>query len=296
MAGERYTLQSGQMSYSDLMNDLHPDGPVPQGGAGYSQITQGEIDNFYSRHQLDSGDTLSHNQYRDFITEQTQGGADVRARPILSSGAYLDSSLPNPDTGIPHTSRDMMTTDTQGNTIANRDDMFQTGSLDDALMSVNNGRVSSINLVDGNVMRGSGQDIVIKKDNQYTGVKGIVEESSVSDYFLSGMNTKVIQDTIRYRVFQDTNKVISEQDTNALYIVMRSVLLQFANFRTDVTDLAEEIRKLNARVVNYCVGEVASNTRQYVMYLDDLTKLPIPLDKPATAGRDSYTYDISNLL
>lgn len=264
--------------------------------AGSSNITEGDIDNFFSRNTGYTRGQLNEDQYQQFVDEQRQEGADVRVNPILSSGAYLDSSLPNPDSGIPHTSRDMMTTDAQGNTIANRDDIFASGSLDDALMSVNNGRVSSINLVDGNVMKGSGQDIVIKKDNQYTGVKGIVEESSVSDYFLSGMNTKVIQDTIRYRVFQETDKVISEQDTNALYIVMRSVLLQFANFGTDVSNLAEEIRKLNARVVNYCVGEVGSNTRQYVMYLEDLTKLPTPIDRPGYVGSDSYTYDISNLL
>ena len=264
--------------------------------AGSSNITEGDINNFFSRNTGYTRGQLNEDQYQQFVDEQRQEGADVRVNPILSSGAYLDSSLPNPDSGIPHTSRDMMTTDAQGNSIANRDDIFASGSLDDALMSVNNGRVSSINLVDGNVMKGSGQDIVIKKDNQYTGVKGIVEESSVSDYFLSGMNTKVIQDTIRYRVFQETNKVISEQDTNALYIVMRSVLLQFANFGTDVSNLAEEIRKLNARVVNYCVGEVGSNTRQYVMYLEDLTKLPTPIDRPGYVGSDSYTYDISNLL
>jgi len=269
--------------------------------AGSSNITEGDINNFFSRNTGYTRGQLNEDQYQQFVDEQRQEGADVRVNPILSSGAYLDSSLPNPDTGIPHTSRDMMTTtyNDEGaitGSIANRDDIFASGSLDDALMSVNNGRVSSINLVDGNVMKGSGQDIVIKKDNQYTGVKGIVEESSVSDYFLSGMNTKVIQDTIRYRVFQETDKVISEQDTNALYIVMRSVLLQFANFGTDVSNLAEEIRKLNARVVNYCVGEVGSNTRQYVMYLEDLTKLPTPIDRPGYVGSDSYTYDISNLL
>ena len=269
--------------------------------AGSSNITEGDINNFFSRNTGYTRGQLNEDQYQQFVDEQRQEGADVRVNPILSSGAYLDSSLPNPDSGIPHTSRDMMTTtyNDEGaitGSIANRDDIFASGSLDDALMSVNNGRVSSINLVDGNVMKGSGQDIVIKKDNQYTGVKGIVEESSVSDYFLSGMNTKVIQDTIRYRVFQETDKVISEQDTNALYIVMRSVLLQFANFGTDVSNLAEEIRKLNARVVNYCVGEVGSNTRQYVMYLEDLTKLPTPIDRPGYVGSDSYTYDISNLL
>lgn len=264
--------------------------------AGSSNITQGDIDSFFSRNPGYTRGQLDESQYQQFVTEQAQEGADIRAQPILSSGAYLDSSLPNPDSGIPHTSRDMMTTDAQGNTIANSNDIFQSGTMDDALMMVNNGRLADVNLVDGNVMQGIGQDIVISKDNQNTGVKGIVEESSLSDYFFSGMNTKVVQDTIRYRVFKETNKVISEQDSNALYIVMRSILLQFGNFRTGVSDLAEEIRKLNAKVVSYCVEEVGSNTRQHVMYIDELTRLPQPIERPSYMGRDSYTYDISNLL
>lgn len=263
--------------------------------AGSSNITQGDIDNFFSRNPGYTRGQLDESQYQQFVTEQAQEGADIRAQPILSSGAYLDSSLPNSDSGIPHTSRDMMTRDAQGNAILSAD-IFASGTMDDALMMVNNGRLADVNLVDGNVMQGIGQDIVISKDNQNTGVKGIVEESSLSDYFFSGMNTKVVQDTIRYRVFKETNKVISEQDSNALYIVMRSILLQFGNFRTGVSDLAEEIRKLNAKVVSYCVEEVGSNTRQHVMYIDELTRLPQPIERPSYMGRDSYTYDISNLL
>ena len=277
-----YSLSAGMMDLGE--------------NVGSSNITQGDIDTFFSRNPGYTRGQLDESQYQQFVSEQVQEGVDVRARPILASGAYLDSSLPNPDTGIPHTSRDMMITDEQGNTRANSDDIFQSGTMDDALMMVNNGRLADVNLVDGNVMQGVGQDIVISKDNQNTGVKGIVEESSLSDYFFSGMNTKVIQDTVRYRVFKETNKVISEQDSNALYIVMRSILLQFGNFRTGVSDLAEEIRKLNAKVVSYCVEEVGSNTRQHVMYLDELTRLPQPIDRPSYMGRDSYTYDISNLL
>jgi len=265
---------------------------------GSSYITQEDIDSFFVRNPdlAVSRGQLNEDQYQRFINQQVEEGVDVRARPILASGAYLDSSLPNPDTGIPHSTADMMIRDEQGNTRANKNDIFATGTMDDALMMVNNGRLSDVNLVDGNIMRGKDQDIVISKDNQYTGVKGIVEESALSDYFLSGMNTKVIQDTIRYRVFKETDKVISEQDSNALYIVMRSILLQFGNFRTGVTELVEEIRKLNAKVVSYCVEEIASNTRQHVMYLDELTKLPQPIERPSYIGRDSYTYDISNLL
>ena len=277
-----YSLSAGMMDLGE--------------NVGSSNITQGDIDNFFSRNPGYTRGQLDESQYQQFVTEQTREGVDVRARPILASGAYLDSSLPNPDSGIPHTAQNMMNTDAQGNTTANRDDMFATGTMEDALMMVNNGRLADVNLVDGNVMQGIGQDIVISKDNQNTGVKGIVEESALSDYFFSGMNTKVIQDTIRYRVYQETNKVISEQDSNALYIVMRSILLQFGNFRTGVSELVEEIRKLNATVVSYCVEEVGSNARQHVMYIDELTRLPQPIERPSYIGRDSYTYDISNLL
>lgn len=277
-----YSLSAGMMDLGE--------------NVGSSNITQGDIDNFFSRNPGYTRGQLDESQYQQFVTEQTREGVDVRARPILASGAYLDSSLPNPDSGIPHTAQNMMNTDAQGNTTANRDDMFATGTMEDALMMVNNGRLADVNLVDGNIMQGKAQDIVISKDNQYTGVKGIVEESALSDYFFSGMNTKVIQDTIRYRVYQETNKVISEQDSNALYIVMRSILLQFGNFRTGVSELVEEIRKLNAKVVSYCVEEVASNARQHVMYIDELTRLPQPIERPSYIGRDSYTYDISNLL
>lgn len=277
-----YSLSAGMMDLGE--------------NVGSSNITQGDIDNFFSRNPGYTRGQLDESQYQQFVTEQTREGVDVRARPILASGAYLDSSLPNPDSGIPHSAQNMMNTDAQGNTTANRNDMFATGTMDDALMMVNNGRLADVNLVDGNIMRGKEQDIVISKDNQYTGVKGIVEESALSDYFFSGMNTKVIQDTIRYRVYQETNKVISEQDSNALYIVMRSILLQFGNFRTGVSELVEEIRKLNAKVVSYCVEEVASNARQHVMYIDELTRLPQPIERPSYIGRDSYTYDISNLL
>lgn len=276
-----YSLSAGMMDLGE--------------NVGSSNITQEDIDNFFSRTGYSRGQ-LNESQYQQFVSEQIDEGVDVRARPILASGAYLDSSLPNPDSGIPHTTQNMMNTDAQGNTTANRDDMFATGTMEDALMMVNNGRLADVNLVDGNVMQGVDQDIVISKDNQNTGVKGIVEESALSDYFFSGMNTKVIQDTIRYRVYQETNKVISEQDSNALYIVMRSILLQFGNFRTGVSELVEEIRKLNAKVVSYCVEEVASNARQHVMYIDELTRLPQPIERPSYIGRDSYTYDISNLL
>ena len=44
-------------------------------------------------------------------------------------------------------------------------------------------------------------------------------------------NINIIQDTIRYRVYSNTQQTISRQSENELAIIMRSILLQFGNFK-----------------------------------------------------------------
>jgi hypothetical protein len=114
----------------------------------------------------------------------------------------------------------------------NRNDEFLTRTLDDVLGDVNNGRVPDIDIFD-NVKVTSVGDVVMKQDNQETAVKGLIEETGLSNLFFSKENTKVLQDTIRYDVYKRTNLVIDYQSENELYIVMRSILLQYGNFRTN---------------------------------------------------------------
>lgn len=167
-------------------------------------------------------------------------------------------------------------------------------SLTQRIDSVNNGRVADIEVLDLNLPKDG--DIVINKDNRDTSVKGIVEKTAVSDVFFSDMNTDIIQKSIRYGVNQRTGKIVARQSDNTIYIIMRSILLQYANFRVGVADLAEEIRGLNSRVVEYCVDNISSNVQQYVGYIKDLEKLPVPMDRPVYHNKNNFTYDISNLL
>jgi hypothetical protein len=154
-------------------------------------------------------------------------------------------------------------------------------AMDDLLSSdkFNNGRVPDVRMV-SNVNKTSDGDIVIANDNQQTSVKGILEETVLSDIFLSEMNTKVIQDTIRYRVYQNTNTVIDYQSPRELYIIMRSIMLQHANFKVGQSELLNEIKKLNNFVVDYAVEKVSSNVQQYEVYLKDIQTLPTPMDRP----------------
>ena len=59
--------------------------------------------------------------------------------------------------------------------------------------------------------------------------------------------------------------VIDYQSTQELFIVMRSILLQHANFKINQQKLFDEFGKLNKMVVDYCVKEVSSNVQQYDM-------------------------------
>lgn len=233
---------------------------------------------------------------RQVVTTMNQGGTmvdyydyDIAEKRLVSGPS--DSKILAPvelDSGIPNRSysNDMIAQE------LNLGD--SSTSLTERIDSVNNGRVGDIEFLDYNLPKEG--DIVINKDNQDTSVKGIVEKTAVSDLFFSDMNMDVVQKSIRYGVNQRTGKIIGKQSDNTIYIIMRSILLQYANFRVGVADLAGEIRGLNSRVVEYCVDNISSNVQQYVGYIKDLEKLPVPMDRPVYHNKNNFTYDISNLL
>ena len=171
----------------------------------------------------------------------------------------------------------------------------QSATLDSMLDGANNGLVSDINITRDNPLPPE-TSLVIKKDNVETSIKGILEDTSINDIFFSDMNIKVIQDTIRYKVNKNTGEVIARQSDNELYVIMRSIMLQFANFRTDVSEIVNEIKRLNQKVIDYAVDNITSNVQQHKGYIDKLSKLPIPLDLPVYHNKNNFTYDISNFI
>ena len=49
------------------------------------------------------------------------------------------------------------------------------------------------------------------------------------------------------------------------------------------------------KIINKCVEDIVVELKQYKGYIDDLAKLPVPLDNPHYANKNNFTYDISNL-
>ena len=75
-------------------------------------------------------------------------------------------------------------------------------------------------------------------------LKGIIQETPMSNLFFSDMNIKSLQWTIRYRIFKEKNKKISYQSENELFVIMRSVYLQYANSFVSSDNLIDDIKKL----------------------------------------------------
>ena len=74
-------------------------------------------------------------------------------------------------------------------------------------------------------------------------------------------------------------------------------MLQYANFQTSADSVIAEVRRLNTKILIYCIENVTSNVLQQVEYIKDIETLPVPIDRPAYVDKpNNYTYDISNLL
>jgi hypothetical protein len=111
-------------------------------------------------------------------------------------------------------------------------------------------------------------------------LKGIQQESVLSNLFFSNPNMKIIQDEIRYGVWLKSGKKykVDAQDLLQIELVMRAIYLQYSknldyNYR-------QQIQELNYLVQEYCIPKVFAETQQYLGYLDDIQKLPQPIPLP----------------
>lgn len=174
----------------------------------------------------------------------------------------------------------------------NVDEFGRSDSVDRLMSEINNGRMHDIDKSIGDEIIKS-ETIII--DTQSTdAVKGILEENNLTRLFFSPQNIEAIQSMIRYYVHKLTDgQIVSKQSPDELFVIMRSIILQYGNFMS--SGIINEIKRLNSKVVNICVEKVSTEVEQYNHYIDDLQKLPTPLDNPHYANKNNFTYDISNL-
>ena len=133
------------------------------------------------------------------------------------------------------------------------------------------------------------------------GVKGIIEENPISNMFFSKLNLDAIQSRIRYELFNKYKNVydvsiIDKQSYDELWIVMRSIYLQFTKNDFSKDKIIEQILFLNDQVFEFCFEQVESQYLQYQGYLKKIKSLPIPMNRPQQVDKNDFTYDVSNII
>ena len=163
----------------------------------------------------------------------------------------------------------------------------------DTKQKMNNGRVSDVEKVSEYRKL---ESEILYNNHREDSLKGILERTKLSNLFLSPENAKNIQKQIRFRVNQQTGKVISNQSPQEVSTVMRSIYLQERSVPvTSDEEALTVISKLNEGVIDYCVNHVVVKLKQNDMYIRDISTLPTPLDRPQYEKKNT-TYDMSNLL
>ena len=108
-------------------------------------------------------------------------------------------------------------------------------------------------------------------------IKNIHSESRVSNLFFSKENMDILQDGIRFVVFKKTKEVISKQSEPELQVIMRSIYLQYSKNLN--TNIIEQVKDLNSKVLDYTVSYIANQIHNYKIYTNDITNMPIPLER-----------------
>jgi hypothetical protein len=133
------------------------------------------------------------------------------------------------------------------------------------------------------------QDNPMKQNNvRLQAFSGIHEATELNQTFMSQQNLDLLQDRIRYEVYNRSNGefVIDRQDDLNLQIIMRSIYLQYATNRPG--HIKEQIQELNDLVVQDAVPKILSQIVGYRYYLVDASRNPVPLAHPEnlnSAGR-----------
>ena len=139
------------------------------------------------------------------------------------------------------------------------------------------------------------EPIIFNNRRSYS-LKGIIQETPLSNLFFSDLNVRALQMTIRYRIFEKKNEKIGFQSENELFVIMRSIYLQPPDKVIASNKMLENLQILNEKVVEYSVTNVGDQLDQYRGYLKKISSAPVPMEHPRSANTDSYTYDMSNII
>lgn len=120
-------------------------------------------------------------------------------------------------------------------------------------------------------------------------LKGIQCDSELSKIFFSDENFRRIQKKIKREIYLRTGgqfKLDVDQEPRDVYIVMRSVYLEYARFLPG--EIVRQVKRLNLKVIDEVVPGMITELKQYYGYLKEINKPLTPIPRPMNvnnAGR-----------
>ena len=112
------------------------------------------------------------------------------------------------------------------------------------------------------------------------GIRGNWEPNLLNQTYFSPANFRILQNRIRYAVFQETGQIIDEQSSDDLFMVMRAIYLTYG--RNLPYNIKEQIEELNQKVADWCVPKIAAEVSMYSRYLKDIDTMPVPMEHPVS--------------
>lgn len=125
-------------------------------------------------------------------------------------------------------------------------------------------------------------------------LRGNWGHTALSDAFFTRTNAGRIQQEIKkevYRMSGSKKYMIDDQDVDELKMIMRAMYLQYS--KNSPYNIEGQIADLNKLVVEWAAPRIMSEIDQYQYYLNDISHLPIPLEKPlnmSSAGTKSLPF------
>jgi hypothetical protein len=148
-----------------------------------------------------------------------------------------------------------------------------------------NGRVNlnAVPSAGGNVENVPGYTHQTRVENNFEEdmLRGNWESNALTKAFFSPANIKAIQNSIRLDVFNQSKPkgyVIDEQSVDELKIIMRAIYYQYS--RNMPNHIAEQVKDLNKKVVDWSVPHILSAVDHYYFYLNDISHMPVPMQSP----------------
>ena len=110
---------------------------------------------------------------------------------------------------------------------------------------------------------------------------GVLEDTMLSRVFFSEGNIQIIQNGLRAGVHErsgERNIILPPQSIDVLKTFMRDTFIQYSTFEPD--NITNQVERINALLLEQMVPMLYSEAIGYLKYLEDSSRLVVPMELP----------------